>query len=66
MHHVGVTGLRRANPTQPLFSWCVQPENLMNKSQIMLDDHYGTVIGYGKAIIEPLLGAVGKWLLEGN
>ena len=49
-----------------LFSWCVQPKNPMNKSQIMLDDHFGTIIGYGKALIALMLGAVGKWLLEGN
>ena len=43
-------------PTQPLFSLCLQPEHPLNKSQILLDDHYGVAVDYGQAIIGILLG----------
>ena len=54
------------DPTAPLFSWCIQPEHPMNKSQILLDDHFGVIIGYIQVLIAAMVGAAGKWLLEGN
>ena len=54
------------DPTVPLFSWCKAPEHPMNKSQILLDDHFGVIIGYIQVLIAAVVGAAGKWLIERN
>ena len=54
------------DPTVPLFSWCKPPEHPMNKSQILLDDHFGVIIGYIQVLIAAMVGAAAKWLLKRN
>ena len=48
----------------PLFSWCKAPDHPMNKSQIMLDDHFGEIIKYIHVLIAGIIGAAGKWIIE--
>ena len=52
------------DPTVPLFSWCKAPQHPMNKSQIMLDDHFGVIINYMLVLIAAVVGAAGKWIIE--